>query len=250
MQIYADYHTHTNYSHGRDDMASMVQAAIIKGLTRIAFSEHSMAHVTYGVRKKNLYAMRYEVDKLKQRYQGRIDILLGLEANLIGIDGKLDVDDDMLAQLDVLLMGFHRMVKPASWQSAWRLPMRNLLFKKGNCKTIAQNTKAYMSAMKRYPIDIVAHPGAYIPLDMEALSAVAAEHGIALEINSAHGFCAHDDVIIGKKAGACFVIGSDAHSAERVGDFTQAIQIAKKAGIDERDILNARMDGKLRRERT
>lgn len=45
MIITADYHTHTNYSHGKGTPEENVLAAIEKGLRRIAISEHAGAHL-------------------------------------------------------------------------------------------------------------------------------------------------------------------------------------------------------------
>ena len=55
MIITADYHTHTNYSHGKGTPEENVLAAIEKGLRRIAISEHAGAHLFYGVRGKPFF---------------------------------------------------------------------------------------------------------------------------------------------------------------------------------------------------
>ena len=46
-------------------------------------------------------------------------------------------------------------------------------------------------------------------------------------------------VRIAKNHGARFIIGSDAHHPNRVGDFSRAVQIAQKAGLTKKDIINA-----------
>jgi len=33
--------------------------------------------------------------------------LLGVEANIIGFDGTIDVDEEIIDMLDILLLGFH-----------------------------------------------------------------------------------------------------------------------------------------------
>ena len=59
-----DYHTHTIYSpgplrsHGKGTPEENVQAAIEKGLTGIAISEHGPGHLTYGIkREKNAFRL-------------------------------------------------------------------------------------------------------------------------------------------------------------------------------------------------
>ncbi len=36
-----------------------------------------------------------------------VQVLKGIEANIIGLSGELDLPDHMLAQLDIVLAGFH-----------------------------------------------------------------------------------------------------------------------------------------------
>ena len=85
----ADYHTHTNYSHGKGTPEENVLAAIEKGLRRIAISEHAGAHLFYGVRGTRLARLRREVDALARRYANEIEVLMGLECNLMAA-GKCD----------------------------------------------------------------------------------------------------------------------------------------------------------------
>ena len=89
MIITADYHTHTNYSHGKGTPEENVLAAIEKGLRRIAISEHAGAHLFYGVRGTRLARLRREVDALARRYANEIEVLMGLECNLMAA-GKCD----------------------------------------------------------------------------------------------------------------------------------------------------------------
>ena len=62
--LFADYHTHTCFSHGTGTPEENVQAALQRGLCAIAISEHGPAHMFYGVRKEKLLALRREVDRL------------------------------------------------------------------------------------------------------------------------------------------------------------------------------------------
>lgn len=82
--LFADYHTHTCFSHGTGTPEENVQAALQRGLCAIAISEHGPAHMFYGVRKEKLLALRREVDRLAAKYAGRIQVLMGIECNLTG----------------------------------------------------------------------------------------------------------------------------------------------------------------------
>jgi len=241
MQIFADYHTHTLYSHGKGTIRQNVDVAVKKGLKKIAITDHGPGHLTYGVRSRELVQMRKEIDELKKEYKN-IEILLGVEANLISLDGDIDVTEDDIALLDILLVGFHNGAAPRNLKSAGRLYLRNYVSKfifpmKKSCAEI--NTEAMIKAINRYKVDIVTHPGAKIPYNIQKLARAAAERGTALEINSSHGFMTLEYVKMAMKENVNFVIGSDAHTPERVGDFAKAIKVAQDAGLDASRIINA-----------
>ena len=44
MRVFADYHTHTVYSHGKNTVEENVVAAINANLKKIAISEHASSH--------------------------------------------------------------------------------------------------------------------------------------------------------------------------------------------------------------
>lgn len=241
MQIFADYHTHTIYSHGKGTIRENVEAAVKKGLTRIAITDHGPGHLTYGVRSNKLVQMRKEIDEMKKEYKD-IEILLGVEANLVSLEGDIDVTEKDIELLDILLVGFHNGAAPKGLKSAGKLYIRNYVsmlfpFMKRNCAEI--NTDAMIKAVNRYDIDIVTHPGAKIPYNIQRLAEAAAKRGTALEINSSHGFMSTEYVKIAMKENVSFVIDSDAHTPGRVGDFAAGICIAQEAGLEPARIINA-----------
>ena len=77
MQILADYHTHTTYSHGKGTIEENVLEAISKGIKAIGISDHGYKHLTYGIKLDDIYKMREEVNKLNEKYSN-IEILLGM----------------------------------------------------------------------------------------------------------------------------------------------------------------------------
>jgi len=242
MKIFADYHTHTIYSHGKGTIEDNVKRAIEIGLKAIAITDHGPAHVFYGMRKKDFKKMRDEIDRLKEKYP-QIEILMGVEANLISTEGDIDASDDLLKYLDILLVGYHTGILPKSFKDAVELFAKNMVSKyTGYFKEEVRekNTEAMVKAIKKYKIDIIAHPGAKVDIDTRKLARAAKEKGTVLEINSSHGYLTVEYVKIAKEEGCKFVINSDAHTPLRVGDFRRGIEIAKKAGLTEEDVINAK----------
>lgn len=243
MELFGDYHTHTIYSHGKGTIKENVEAAIKKGLKEIAITDHGPSHATYGIKRRNLAKMRYEIDRLNEQYK-EINILLGVESNLIGLDGTIDVNEEDIRLIDKLLMGFHNGAVPKSIKDGNALYIKNYFSKlfninKNACRKL--NTEAYISALKRYKIDFVTHPGAKIDLDIRQLAKVAAQTGTALEINSSHGNLTVEYAKIALEENALFVINSDAHVPSNVGNFTKGIEIAQNAGIPKERIINAKI---------
>jgi putative hydrolase len=131
-----------------------VEAARKKGLKKIAITDHGFKHIGIGTAVSDLGKIREEITRLNQRFSD-IEILMGIEANLIGMDGEIDIPQKHLNAFDIILMGFHKAVIPASFQDAWVLFARNALGKLGlvDRNTIRKaNTQALICAINRYPI--------------------------------------------------------------------------------------------------
>ena len=69
MKILADYHTHTIYSHGKGTIEDNVKVAISKGIETLGISDHSYKHLTYGIKKDDIFKMREEIDILNEKYK-------------------------------------------------------------------------------------------------------------------------------------------------------------------------------------
>ena len=96
-----DLHTHTLYSHGKGTPEENVLAAISCGLKSVAVSEHGPGHMFFGVRGRKLGHLRREMDRLKAKYSDKIEVLFGIESNLVGY-GLTDIPKDLLDVLSLI----------------------------------------------------------------------------------------------------------------------------------------------------
>jgi len=241
IKLYADYHTHTIYSHGKGTILDNVIEAKKKGLREICIADHGPGHFSFGVGKGDFKKMREEIDRINRCELG-VKVLLGVEANLTSMDGDIDVDEEDKSYLDMLLMGYHTAVFPRKLKNAKGLYIDNIgakMLPSMYRNVRAQNTKAMVLAINRHHIDIITHPGLGIPIDTVELAREAAKAGTALEINSGHGFPTVEYVKAAMKEGVNFVINSDAHSPEAVGNFENGIATAEKSGLLPERIINA-----------
>jgi Histidinol phosphatase and related hydrolases of the PHP family len=178
MKITGDFHTHTIYSsgflikgmHAKSTIEENVKSAYEKGLQTIVISEHGPSHYLYGVRKKNLKLIRDEVNRLNEIYFPKgLTVLMGLESNLVGLNGQIDVDENIIDMIDILLMGFHYGSTPKSIREGMNLYLKSQIAKITGYRLDEITeviTQSYISAMRNYPIDIITHPGAKVKLDI------------------------------------------------------------------------------------
>ena len=234
MQILADYHTHTVYSHGKGSIEDNVKVAIEKGIKTLGISDHGYKHIAYGVKMDDIFIMKEEIDKLNDKYS-EINILLGMECNILDSQGSIDMNDKVREVLDYVMAGYHFASTPTSITSMLN-HCNNYLIK--NEKSKEYNTKSLINAMKQNDIFIITHPGDKGDIYIEEVANIAKETNTRLEINSSHGYLNVEQLKKIKDIGNKFIIGSDAHIPKNVGNFEKAINIAKESNIDLSKIEN------------
>lgn len=242
MKIFADYHTHSTYSgDAKGTIKENVEAAKKKGLRELAITDHGPKHLWYGVNKKEVKTIRKEIDKINS-LNTHIEVKFGLEANIIGTDGTIDVDEEIKKELDILLAGFHFGSIPDKLIEGTKVQLYNILsplLPSVERKSRVINTKSVIEAMYKNDIDILTHPGAKASIDTKEVAKAAVQNNTALEINSSHGHMTVEYIKIAMKEGAKFVIGSDAHKPEDIGNVEKGINRAIEAGLSVDSIINA-----------
>lgn len=230
-----DLHTHTTFSHGKGSIEDNVKAAAARGLEKVGISDHGPGHVTYGVKRGNIAVMRKEVERLKLLYP-EIEILLGVEANIINPSGKLDVSAEELKQFDYLLAGYHYGVFGEKPMFALGLHVKNYVITNWfHSSTRAQkkrNTELAVRAIYENNIKILTHPGDKGSFDIGEIALACADKGTLMEISTWHDWLTVDGIRQAAKTDARFVISSDAHTPDRIGDCQGAVDRIKEAGLD------------------
>lgn len=227
MQIVADMHTHTIASgHAYSTVNELAQEAARKGLLALAVTDHGPA-IPGGPHLYHFGAMRF----FPQTIQG-VRILTGVEANIIDPDGTLDLPEEYLQRLDFIMAGLHE-----------GCGMDGL--------GVDRNTRAIIKAMTNPRVKAISHPGNPVfPLHYETIVEAARQTGTALEINNS-------SFVISRKGsrtnceslaeliaqvGAPVVVGSDAHIAQVVGEFTAALEVLEWAGVREEQVINSSLE--------
>lgn len=234
MRLTGDYHMHSHYS-GDCKMAleDIVKKAISMELKEIAITDHGPGHSGYGIDPLKYPLLRHQINELNAKYS-EINILLGLEANILDEEGTLDVDEELFKHMDWLNAGYHfgsRFIVDYSYH--W-INFSSKFSKSQYDKAREKNTKAMVNAMKRYPIKMITHPGAKGPIDIDAVAKVAAETKTLLEINSSHGHLTVENIKKAMAYDVFFAVNSDAHVIDKIGDVAEGIKriVESKLPID------------------
>lgn len=234
MNIFCDYHTHTQHSHGTGTVEQNVASAVSRGLTSVAITDHSVRHAFYAVKDVERYLT--DIARIREKYKGIIDVKSGLECNLLSMDGELDVPRGYENSFDLLLFGFHKLVRFRGIASSLHFSLP----KKNDPKTVERNTQAYISAIKNYNVNIITHIGYGLPVDKLKVAVAAASRGVMLEINTKHPEFSVSELKSCQDTDVRFILSSDAHSPENVGNVDNAIQKAVESGLAPERIFNAK----------
>lgn len=227
MKFIGDYHLHTRVSDGRSDISDYVKAAKEKGLDEIAISDHSFSTLFFHATEKKLKAQRKAIASFAD---SGIKVYQGIEGNIIG--GVLDVPETEIRKLDVLTVGFHRFITPFEMRGESRfLIINGFGGTRAKQKLKEKNTEAYISVLKSYPVDIVAHLGHRAPVDFKRVCECAEENGAYIELNAKHLEALKDGIQDAVASGVSFIVGTDAHRADRTGEFKAVEEFIKEQNI-------------------
>ncbi len=230
MKLLADLHTHSKHSrffHGKDSIMSMVYKANELGLQELAITDHGFKHL-FRTSKDKLYDARLTINDLNQ--MSKTKILLGIEANIISEDGTLDVDSETMALIDILIAGYHRMIKTdfAGYFGGQK--------KTDEAKEKATN--AFVNAIKKYPISIVTHLDSVLSTDLFKIGKACADKGVLVEINNRHTDWNAEQMQALLSSGCSFILSSDAHCRDDIGNVDKALRIVEKYNIPTERIAN------------
>jgi DNA polymerase (family 10) len=225
--IRGDLHMHTTYSDGRDALEAMVAGCHALGYEYIAITDHSSGSAaSRTLARAEIPQQRDEIDELRERFAG-LTILHGIEVDILP-DGRLDFEDETLAQFDIVLASLHDHAR----HNPARLTARSL-------------------AAVRHPlVNILCHPANQLVghfegygLDFDELFAAAADTGTALEVDGAPSHLDLDGerARAAVAAGVTLTIDSDCHrvpALERQMRF--GVGTARRGWVEARHVLNSR----------
>ena len=227
-----DLHMHTTETDGRDDLATMAQAAQRLGREYVAITEHSKAlAMANGLDERRALEHAARVRALNGRFEN-FTLLAGIECDILA-DGRLDLSDDCLSELDFVVASIHSHFSQEP----------------------AQLTDRLLRAIECPWVDVLGHPTGRrllkrdpLAYDMTAILDSAARHGVAMEINCQVERLDLNDshARAARERGIPLVISTDAHNVNELKNLRWGVYMARRAWAQPSDVLNARPVGQLR----
>jgi len=222
--IKGDLHVHSFWSDGLIDFNEAVKKCIKNNYQYIAFTDHSVSNMYgNGLDEKRMQQKIGYIKNLRKKIK-EVAILIGGEVDIRSA-GKLDYDSDILSLMDFVMGSMHS----------------NYL---NDCR---ENTERIASTVKNPMVDAIAHPtgvvfGARAPyiLDMDAIIEAAVKYGKALEINSYFLRLDINDNLAAKlkEKGGMVIINTDSHRISNMDMVRLGVDIARRAGLEKKDVLN------------
>ncbi len=225
-EVLGDLQMHSKWSDGSNSLEEMMTAAQLMGYEYIAITDHSGGlRIANGMDDNHINLQLKMIEKLNDEFEG-ITIFKGLEVN-IDSDGKLDVSDEILKDLDVVIASIH---------SGFRQDRGKL-------------TDRIISAMENEYVNIIAHPTgrkihqrkAY-ELDLDKVFESSIETDTYLEVNSQPDRLDLKDVYVKKalEAGCKLVINTDSHNRDSLKNIEFGIATARRGWAEKEDIVNTK----------
>jgi histidinol phosphatase-like PHP family hydrolase len=222
--VRGDLHLHTDRSDGKVPLGSLHRSLAARGDCFAFLTDHARdCAVAGGLFAGDFAAQRLEVDLLNERTEGEFRMFLGAEAN-IDADGSLDVTPESVPVLDAVIASIHT-----------------------DLRSHRDQTERLVRAIRTPGVAILGHPRGRlydlrsgIRANWERVFSVAAEEGVAIELNGCPERCDLEPRLaaLARDAGCLFAVCSDAHARHHLDYLRFSVAIARLAAIPKGRVVN------------
>jgi DNA polymerase (family X) len=222
--IQGDVHMHTVETDGRCTIEEMAEAARARGYKYMAITDHSKnLAFANGLDDKRALEHIQRIRSANEKLNG-IRIFAGVEVDILA-DGSLDLSDSVLAEMDIVIASVHSHFN----------------------QTRAQMTERFLKTIANSNVSLIGHPTGRIllrrdayELDLDAVLKAAAEHKVAMELNSYPDrldLC-DSHLRMAKRHGVKIVINTDSHHTSHMEKIRYGVLQARRAWLTKEDVLN------------
>jgi DNA polymerase (family 10) len=243
-QLKGSLHNHSTWSDGHMSLTEIADLVRDLGCHYWAITDHSKSSFqANGLQPERLRQQLQEIAALNRQFESEGDsfrFLSGSEVDILG-DGRLDFEDDVLAQLDVVVASVHQ----------------------GFTQSEAEMTKRLIAAASNKYVHIMGHLTGRLLLEREAYKVnqtavidACAAMGTWIELNASPMRFDMDWRLwhYAKDKGVKCVINCDAHRLQDAGNLRLGAGVARKGWLERKDIINtlplSALRGALRKRRS
>jgi len=227
-ELKGSLHNHSNWSDGHQTLEEIARSMIELGCAYWAVTDHSKASFqANGLDEERLRKQIKEIGELNRRLKDEGEdfrLLTGCEVDILK-DGRLDLPDEVLAELDVVIASIHQSFTLSEAEMTARLV--------GAARNPYVHTLGHLTGrllLEREPykvnhhaiIDACAETGTWIELNASPLR---------MDMDWRHWHHA-------KSRGVKCVINCDAHRFEHAGFLRLGAGIARKGWLTKTDVIN------------
>ncbi|RMH17388.1 MAG: DNA polymerase/3'-5' exonuclease PolX [Gemmatimonadetes bacterium] len=220
-----DLHMHSTWSDGKASIEEMARACARRGYAYMVISDHSPAlAMVGGLTPERARQQWAELDRVREAVPD-IRIYRGMEVDILR-DGALDMDDEVLAELDVVIISVHSLMDMDG----------------------PTMTERVLRAMAHPAVDILGHPTGRIlgkrepyALDVEAVLQAARDLDVAVEINANPRRLDLNEIHArrARELGVKVAISTDAHSLDGLEHMRFGVDQGRRGWLQREDVLNA-----------
>jgi len=225
--IRGDVHMHTTETDGHNSIREMAETGLAHGYQYVAITDHSKnLAMTNGLDEKRAIEHIKRIREVDQQMEGRIRVFAGIEVDILA-DGALDLDNEVLAQMDVVIASIHSRFE----QSREEMTARVLRAIENPYTRILGHPTGRL-LLRREPVAI----------DIGVVLRRAGELGVAVEHNAAPERLdlSDRDLRLAKELGCKIVINTDAHNLRDFDKMTYGLRQLRRAWLEPADVLNTR----------
>lgn len=217
------FHFHTTWSDGNNTLEEMIDEIHKAGFKYAAVCDHSKsAFYANGLTEERILLQKKEIDRLTD--ENSFSIYHGIESDILK-NGTLDYEEDVLKQFDLIVASIHSNFNMSEEEMTSRI----------------------IKAVENPYTDLLAHPTGRLLLAREGYNVnvrkiidACSANNVAVELNSNPHRLDIDwrYLYYAREKGCLISINPDAHSIEGVYDIHYGIMMARKAGVQNDEVLN------------
>jgi DNA polymerase (family 10) len=222
--VQGDLHVHSEWSDGKVPIEMMVNKAKEMELKYIAICDHTKSlAVANGLDEERLLSQIEEIRIIDERHPD-LRVLTGTECDILR-DGKLDIEDKVLEDLDWVVASVH---------SGFKMEEKEM-------------TNRFIEAIHNPYVSAIGHPTGRLiqkrspySVDLDTLFQEASDQGVYMEINCYPDRLDLSDVNSrrAKEVGVSMTLGSDAHSPVEMEFLPLGVSVARRGWLEKNNVVN------------